>query len=153
MQSLNQSTNDWYSRSLAYGMGRRDCRNIEPQFQVSVHAALATRIEGWTCMHGCARHCSLGLRTGCIWGLCWGVWRRAADCDACIPYGICLQACQLCRSCPDFKNLYDPWIDMTALDLLTSAMHRFRGKCAKCSSMQSEIEYLLSVELLPVGTT
>ena len=35
MQALNQSGNDWYSRSQAYGMGRRECRNVEPQLQVS----------------------------------------------------------------------------------------------------------------------
>ena len=35
VQALNQSGNDWYSRSQAYGMGRRECRNVEPQLQVT----------------------------------------------------------------------------------------------------------------------
>ena len=35
VQALNQSGSDWYSRSQAYGMGRRECRNVEPQLQVS----------------------------------------------------------------------------------------------------------------------
>ena len=34
VQSLNQSRNDWYGRAPAFGMGRRECKHIEPKFQV-----------------------------------------------------------------------------------------------------------------------